>query len=369
MKFINLICRILLGGLFIFSGLIKINDPYGFAYKLEEYFEIFSHDFSPIFTSFIPYSLFFSVSISAFEIILGVAILLYYRMNLVMWLTLLMMIFFTFLTFYAFWWDKVKECGCFGDAIKLTPKTSFYKDLILTALTLVLFAQRKRLLSSYNGLKGHALMLVVSLGAFYIGYYAILHLPYKDFLPYKVGSNIKEQMKAPEAPIYKYIMTKDGKQYEFIQYPTDPGFKLDTFVLTNPDKIYAPITDYKLWNDQGDYTDSSLTGKKLFIIIKDADKAAEKCNQNCMVKVNDLVKGLEGTDIKAIAVTSTSGDKFEEYRHEMQLAVPYYFADGVVLKTMIRANPGIMLLDNGTVLGKWHYNDVPDVQTIKSLLH
>src|SRR6185437_10763291 len=243
MKVINFLCRIFLGGLFIFSGLIKINDPYGFAYKLDEYFEIFSHDFSPIFTSFIPYSLFFSVFISGFEIILGVAILLYYRMNLVMWLTLLMMVFFTFLTFYAFWWDKVKECGCFGDAIKLTPKISFYKDLVLTALTLVLFAQRKRLLSKFNGVSGHIVMAVTTFISFYIGYHAIEHLPYKDFLPYKVGNNIKEQMKAPEAPKYKYIMTKDGKQYEFMDYPTDPAYKLDTFLLTNPDKIYAAITD------------------------------------------------------------------------------------------------------------------------------
>jgi len=369
MKVINFLCRIFLGGLFIFSGLIKINDPYGFAYKLDEYFEIFSHDFSPIFTSFIPYSLFFSVFISGFEIILGVAILLYYRMNLVMWLTLLMMVFFTFLTFYAFWWDKVKECGCFGDAIKLTPKISFYKDLVLTALTLVLFAQRKRLLSKFNGVSGHIVMAVTTFISFYIGYHAIEHLPYKDFLPYKVGNNIKEQMKAPEAPKYKYIMTKDGKQYEFMDYPTDPAYKLDTFLLTNPDKIYAAITDYKLWNEDGDYTDSSLTGKKLFIIVRDAEKAAEHCKGDCMEKINSLVKGLEGSGVKAIALTSTSGDKFEEYRHQVQLAVPYYFSDGVVLKTMIRSDPGVILLQDGTILGKWHYNDVPDAQTIKSLLH
>jgi uncharacterized membrane protein YphA (DoxX/SURF4 family) len=369
MKSINQILRILVGGLFIFSGLIKLNDPYGTAYKLEEYFEVFSQDFSPFFLHFISISLFISLFICAVEVILGVAILLNYRMKFILWTTLLMIVFFTFLTFYAFYYNKVKECGCFGDFIKLTPKTSFYKDLVLTFMILILFFQRNHLVSKLKGMKADALIVVVTFISFGIGYYAIEHLPFLDFLPYKTGNNIPSEMKAPETPKYKYIMTKEGKTSEFTTYPTDPAYKLDTFELMNPDKIYAKITDYRIWNDEGDYTDSSFTGAKLFVIVQSVEKAKEnKSAIKHFTEINNLIKSLDGSDIKAIALTASSGEQFEEFRHEVALAVPFYYTDGVVLKTMIRSNPGIMLLKDGTVKGKWHYNDVPDAETIKSLL-
>src|SRR6478736_3064724 len=117
MQLLSKVCRFLVGGLFVFSGLIKLNDPYGTSYKLKEYFEVFSQDISPVFHYFAEWALFLSILISAFEVILGVAILLYYRMKITMWFALLIILFFTFLTYYSFALDKVKECGCFGTAI------------------------------------------------------------------------------------------------------------------------------------------------------------------------------------------------------------------------------------------------------------
>src|SRR4051812_14565833 len=202
MKLINLILRILTGGLFIFSGLIKLNDPYGTAYKLEEYFEVFASDISALsglFDFFAHHSLFFSIVICASEVILGVAILLNYRMRTTMWVTLLMIVFFTFLTFYAYAFDKVKECGCFGTFIVMTPKQSFYKDLILLAMILVLFYQRNRLYSTFNSLRGDILMSIASLISFGIGIYSERHLPFIDSLNYKVGNNIDSLKTAPKA--------------------------------------------------------------------------------------------------------------------------------------------------------------------------
>src|SRR6478735_6428331 len=145
MQLLSKVCRFLVGGLFVFSGLIKLNDPYGTAYKLKEYFEVFAQDISPFFHHFADWALFFSIVISAFEVILGVAILFYYRMKITMWVALFLILFFTFLTYYSFAFDKVRECGCFGTAIKLTAKQSFYKDLILLFLIVILFIRRNYL--------------------------------------------------------------------------------------------------------------------------------------------------------------------------------------------------------------------------------
>src|SRR5688572_3295105 len=144
MKFVDQFSRFLVGGLFIFSGLIKLNDPIGTEIKLEEYFEVFATDFGSFFHYFIPYALEIGVVLIVLEVVLGVAVLINYRMTLSTKVLMALLIFFTFLTFYSAYFDKVTDCGCFGDAIKLTPWQSFYKDLILMAFVLHLYWYRKR---------------------------------------------------------------------------------------------------------------------------------------------------------------------------------------------------------------------------------
>ena len=136
MRFIYILSRYLVGLLFIFSGGIKINDPVGTQIKLQEYFEVFSSDFSPLFEILVPYALVLSVFLCTLEIVIGIALLLNYKMKFVSNITLGLIIFFTFLTFYSAYFNKVTDCGCFGDAIKLTPWESFYKDIILLILSL-----------------------------------------------------------------------------------------------------------------------------------------------------------------------------------------------------------------------------------------
>ena len=131
MKLINQFSRFFVGGLFIFSGLIKINDPIGTEIKMEEYFDVFAQDFGSFFKIFIPWSLEIGMIMIVLELALGVAILLFWRMELTTWVLLALMVFFTFLTFYAAYFNKVTDCGCFGDAIKLTPWQSFWKDIVL----------------------------------------------------------------------------------------------------------------------------------------------------------------------------------------------------------------------------------------------
>ena len=143
MNIIKEIARFFVGGLFIFSGLIKVNDPVGTAIKLEEYFDVFSADIAPFFEWFIPAALFLSVFLSVLEVVLGVALIIGYRMKITSWILLGMIVFFTFLTFYSAYFNKVTDCGCFGDAIKLTPWESFYKDIILLFFIVIIFIKKR----------------------------------------------------------------------------------------------------------------------------------------------------------------------------------------------------------------------------------
>src|SRR5215510_13266329 len=142
-KFLDAFSRYFVGGLFIFSGLIKLNDPIGTQIKLEEYFEVFADDFGSFFLLFKPIALELGMFLIVLELVLGVAVLIAYRMNLTTKVLLVLMIFFTFLTFYSAYFNKVTDCGCFGDAIKLTPWESFYKDVILMVFVMHLFWYRK----------------------------------------------------------------------------------------------------------------------------------------------------------------------------------------------------------------------------------
>src|SRR4051812_28705040 len=180
-KIIDQFSRFFVGGLFIFSGLIKLNDPIGTEIKMEEYFEVFATDFGSFFQVFIPYALEIGMILIVLEVVLGVAVLLNYKMNITTKILLALMIFFTFLTFYSAKYNKVTDCGCFGDAIKLTPWQSFYKDVILMFFVVHLFWYRKRYQPALRTREGHAAIFFVTALCFFLGVYAVRHLPFIDF--------------------------------------------------------------------------------------------------------------------------------------------------------------------------------------------
>ncbi|TPE45353.1 BT_3928 family protein [Pontibacter mangrovi] len=363
MKFISNLFWLFVAVLFIFSGLIKINDPVGTAIKLEEYFEVFSTDIAPFFKSFEPYSLFLSIFLSAAEIVLGVALLVRYQLKLVLWLLLIMIVFFTFLTFYSAYFNKVTDCGCFGDAIKLTPWESFTKDVVLLIMILVLLFTQQYLQPFMRASSGAIITIITAALSVAVGWFAYEHLPYIDFRSYKIGNNIPALMKPSEPLRYKYIMTKNGQDEEFEEYPTDTTYTFKEMVAINPE-AGPKITDFNVWNDTADLTQEVLTGKKLLIIVQSVAKA----KQDNFDSINALVKAAEAAGITPMVVTSSSAAEFEAFRHEVNLAVPYYFGDGTVLKTIIRSNPGLVLLQDGTVKGKWHHNDTPSIEEVQELL-
>ncbi|KAA9340316.1 BT_3928 family protein [Adhaeribacter soli] len=363
MKWITRFCWIFVGVLFIFSGLIKINDPAGTAIKLEEYFEVFGHDFGSFFLSFRPLSLYLAIFLNVLEIALGVALLMRWHLKTVLNALLALIVFFTFLTFYSAYFNKVTDCGCFGDAIKLTPWESFTKDIVLLVMIVILIATKRYIPAQRNYRMAGIVTGIATAFSFLVGMYAILHEPILDFRAYKVGNNIPALMKPSEPLRYKYIMEKNGQEKEFEVYPTDTTWVYKEMVPLNPE-AGPKITDFSVWNDEGTFTDEVFTGNKLLILVH----TVEKTDKSAFAEINKLVEELQGAPLQIWALTSSGGQQFDVFRHEQNLAVPFYFTDATVLKTMMRSNPGIMLLKNGTVVGKWSRNDVPTAEEVKSKL-
>lgn len=364
-KYIDPFSRFFVGGLFIFSGLIKLNDPVGTQIKMEEYFEVFTADFGSFFHYFIPWALEIGMIMIILELMLGVAILFFWRMNLTTWVLVLMMTFFTFLTFYSAYFNKVTDCGCFGDAIKLTPWESFSKDIVLMVFVMHLFWYRKSYKPFLRDQLGNGVVIATGVLSLVVGIYAIRHLPFIDFRAYKIGNNIPQQMMAPEQPIIEYIFQKEGKEVRDTKFlSAEDGYKYVSSHVLNEDKIKPKITDYSVSSPEGeDMTSYTFEGNKLLIVIYNVNKASV----DNIEAIRTLTKELEGK-VDCFVLTSSGAEAMENFRHEHQLAIPYYYADATVLKTILRANPGIALWKKGTVLGNWHHNDTPSASEVLDLL-
>lgn len=378
MKNIGLqITRVIVGLLFIFSGLIKANDPMGFGYKLQEYFEVFHiaflHD----------YATGLAIVLCTLEIILGALLLLGLWSVRVAWGLLLIIIFFTFLTFYSAFFEVVTSCGCFGDAIPLTPWQSFSKDLILLAMILLIFMKKDQirpLIKKEPAQKLVAVLVISSSLGF--GLYTTNFLPILDFLPYKVGNNIPELMRVPPgAPQdeYEITYTLKNKQSSATQKMTDKEYlKTEIWKDKNWEIIGEPesklikkgfdlkIKDLKITDSQGtDYNAELLENPfyNLVIVAYDLSKA----DQQAIGDLNALaINAAENFNIRTVFLTSNSVQDAELFSKKNKLVMEVFFADAIPLKSMVRANPGLMLLKGGTVVNKWHYNNFPSYETLAS---
>ncbi|MBF9222584.1 BT_3928 family protein [Hymenobacter ruricola] len=361
----------LLGALFIFSGLVKLNDPVGTAYKLEEYFEVFAESLPAIggfFLWFKNISRTLSITLSSLEVILGVALLLRWHLRIILWALLGLLAFFAFLTFYSAAFNKVTDCGCFGDFIKLTPWTSFFKDLFLLALWFMVFTHQRFLRHAFvQGTFGIMVMTFASAIAIGIGVRALGHLPYFDFLPYKEGADIHKLMKPAEPARYRYTMTRNGETKEFDQYPTDTTWKYQAMTTLNPKESTPAVTDFEVSDVDGNsYTQELLKGNKLVLIVQNTNKTDRDRFDAINALMNAASKSRRG--ITALTITSTSAAKFDSFRHDVNLPGPYYFADATVLKSIIRSNPGLMVLSDGVIKAKYHYHDLPQLYEVERLM-
>ncbi|MDO5969992.1 DoxX family membrane protein [Flavivirga aquimarina] len=366
MKLLVSISRVFVGVLFIISGLIKLNDPLGFSYKLQEYF---SADVLNI-TFLEPYALIVSVLVVVFEVVLGVFLLIGYKPKFTIWSLLGMIVFFTFLTFYSAYFDKVKDCGCFGDALKLTPWESFTKDLVLLFFILILFFGIKYIKPLFNKLMTTVIALLGFICSFWFGYHVLEHLPVKDFRAYKIGANIQEGMSIPEdaaKPVVEYswkfnvggqekVLTTNGS------YPSVEGdfVSVDTKVIQEG---YQPsIYDFSIESDDEDLTEQFLEEENLIVVVS---YSLEKIERYGAMKLKALSEEAIKKGYKVIGLTASGEEAKQRIKEAYGIDFEFYLCDEKALKTVVRSNPGVLEIDSGTIKQKVHWNDIEDLELPK----
>jgi len=358
MKILVAIIRIVVGILFIFSGLVKANDPMGLSYKMQEYFEIWGiHQFNS-------WTLLTSVLMNAFEIIAGFALLLGWRIKLFSWLLLLLIFFFTFLTGYTFYTGRPVNCGCFGDCLPITSKTSFLKDIVLLVLILFLFWKKHLVKPFLSKPLSNWLMFGITALAFWFQWYTLTYMPVVDCLPFKKGNNISEKMKMPanaipDSTVITFIYKKNGREIEFTadKFPDDFSPEIYTLVKRY-DKLVRkgknnepPIKGFSLsTNDKLDYTDKVLSSPFTVLLFVEKFSAAASGWKEKFAAINEASKT---KSIPVYIITAEPGKSAEAIAGTSFENITVLTCDYKAIETAARVNPCLFLLKKGTIIDKW----------------
>jgi uncharacterized membrane protein YphA (DoxX/SURF4 family) len=350
------IIRWIVGLLFIFSGLIKVNDPMGLSYKMQEFFEVLNLHFLN------NYALAFSLGMNVFEVLAGVAVIIGWRMKLFSWLLFLLIVFFTFLTGFALFSGKIKTCGCFGDCIPLTAAQSFGKDLILFFLILILVLANQKItpiLKSFLSIT----ILVFTVGiAGFLQWYVLQHLPLVDCLPYKKGNNIVEQMKMPEGATLdsfsiQFIYQKNGKQVQFDQAHFPDDFDSSYLYIDRKDQLVKKgnglkpaIIDFSLQTLNHTDTTQAIfqqSGEYVLLMIQDGEGI-----ETWKKSLKEMEPLLQEKSIPIFLVSAEAAKISNTFPNYTVLS-----CDATVLKTAARVKPTYYLMKGATIIDKRSYLD------------
>lgn len=367
------VLRVVMGLLFIFSGLVKANDPSGLANKMNEFFEPAVLNLPWL----IPHALAFSVFLITCEIVLGVALLLGFAWRFFAWPMLGLNIFFTFLTAYIYYWDvikhsaKVRECGCFGDCIKISNSETFWKDVILLIIAIILFAFRRRIRPLMPKYPNTAVFILGVFAVLGIQWWALEHLPFHDCMPFAVGKSICEGMKAPKECIQDsvemvFVYKHNGKQEDV---PMSRIAEIDSTweyvdrrekVVRKGNGLCDPAVKDFVVNDYSgtNYTDPMLQdpGYKFLLFLKNPATA----RRDNMDKLKALSAAAAAKGIPIYVLSSGSRAENDAWQKEAALASSeIYSFDQTASKTAMRTDPGLMLLQGCVIKGKWSFRDYP----------
>ncbi|MGB5981633.1 MAG: BT_3928 family protein [Nonlabens sp.] len=357
MKILVTFCRWFVGILFIFSGMIKLNDPLGFSYKLDEYFSaaVLGLEFLQ------PFALPLAIFLVIFEVILGVMLLIGFQKKFTIWSLLLMILFFTFLTFYSAYFNKVTDCGCFGDAIPLTPWQSFTKDVILLVMIVILFIKKDLWHSAFAKATSSIIIVLTTVLCLLLGYHVLMHLPVLDFRAYKVGTDIETAMqKDPnDKDVYEFdwyytvngeevVVTTDG-------LPPEGYGKQDKVETRTIYEAQLPVIhDFSITRNGEDFTQEFLDKEKVaLILIYDTERAEAEG----MLKIPSLVSKTQAAGFETVVLSANGAEDVKELLKSYEIDLEFYTTDGTQLKTAVRSTPSVMLLEKGVIIGKAHWND------------
>lgn len=357
------LCQFLLGAAFVFSGFVKAVDPLGFFYKLQDYLTAFG--LIEWFPSGLP--LLLGIVLSATEFCVGVFLFLGIRRKIAPTLALLLMSVMTPLTLYLALENPVSDCGCFGDAWVLTNWQTFGKNIVLLLAAGTVFKWRARLVRFVTYKLEWMLSMYTILYVFALSSYCLRNLPILDFRPYKIGANIKAGMELPEGAkpsVFetRFVLEKNGERREFTldDYPDSTWTFVESRTVLKEKGYEPPIHDFSMLSlDSGEeITDSVLSDKGYtFLLVTHRMESADDGNIDL---INEIYDYSVERGYGFYALTASSEEEIELWRDKTGAEYPFCQMDDITLKTIIRSNPGLLLLKEGTILNKWSNGQLPD---------
>ena len=360
---ITTVCRFVLAVVFIFSGFVKAIDPLGTQYKIQDYLDAFG--WTGVFPEFVPFVA--SALLGMLEFCLGVYLFFGIRRIIAPRAVVAVMAVMTPLTFWLAWEHPVSDCGCFGDALVLTNWETFGKNVVLLAMSLVVLKCRRRLFPLATTRFDWLIALYGFLYILCMTVYCYRHLPVFDFRPYYVGADIRQGMSIPagEEPTEfetRFVLQKDGVEKEFTleNYPDSTWTFVDSKTVVIKQGYEPPIHDFSMirYDDGEDITEQVLAdeGYTFLLVAHQLGKA----NQSRMDLINELYDYCLEYGYAFYCLTSSSDEDILKWQEDTGAEYPFCLMDNITLKTMVRFNPGLMLLKKGTVVGKWSIIDIPD---------
>lgn len=365
------VCRFVLAATFIFSGYVKAIDPLGTLYKLKDYAAAMS--LNGLLPDWVLVGV--AIALGALEFALGVFMLFAVRRHVVSRITLAFMTAMTVLTLWIFVADPVKDCGCFGDALKLTNGETLLKNIVLIACA-ALVAWRPTDMARFISRSNQWIVRYYTVAYIVItSVYCLYTLPIFDFRPYHVGMNIKQGMEIPdgaEQPEFEstFLLKKNGETREFTldNYPDSTWEYVDTRTVQTKKGYEPPIHDFALTScDTGeDITEQVLTKKGYtFLLVSPRLAVADDSNFG---DIDQIYEYAEENGADFYCVTASANEEIERWRDLTGAEYQFCNADETTLKTMIRSNPGLMLLKDGTIIGKWSHNALPQTDDLTAPL-
>jgi len=366
MRVISIISKYIVGLIFTFSGFVKCVDPLGTAYKISDYLVKFD------LSNLTDYSLLFSILMCGLELLVGLMLLSNIGIKIATWLSLIFMVFYTPLTLYLAIYNPVTDCGCFGDALIITNWQTFLKNVILIILTIIIVIFRNNFTELFSPKFRYLFLLLLILIAFGFEYLSLNRLPIMDFRPYKIGVNIQQSMETPEgAPqdIREFIFTyqKDGKTADFTinNLPNSDDW---TFI-SRKEKVISlgyepPIHNFNITTMDGfDITNEILnSGYVCLLIAYDLSKSTNDHQED----INTLANIMLQSGYRFICLTSSGLDEITSFKQVYNPPYEFCTTDPITLKTIIRSNPGLLIMKKGTIMNKWHHKHLPSPGELSS---
>ena len=370
MTIIRNLARLLIAPVFIFAGFVKLIDPLGLTYKFSDYFEAFHLDF------FKPLAIVLAIALSATELLIGMNLLMKIRMKETSWALLIFMVFFTILTFIIALTNPVTDCGCFGDALILTNWQTFFKNIIFFIPTIIVFHQRNEFNPGFSPIVQWSIVILLFVSNILLSVHFLRNLPLIDFRPFKIGTHIPSSMEIPESmPVDEYesimVYEKDGVSREFTLTSPEQPWNDSTWKWVETRNVLVregykpPIHDFSLTSHDGvDITNELLydPGYSFLVIAYDLEKSSKMV----LTEIKEFSEQALQYGFSIYGMSSSTDDVIQKVVEPFEYNFEFYTSDDITLKTMIRSNPGVMLIKDGVIIGKWPGRKLPQRDVLES---